>query len=317
MTTKGRKNIATRAAALAAAGAMLIGSSAWAQDAAPKRERRAGQDAPLRGPQVRRDTPPGVVGGMGAQTDRRMAAQPIPLRRYSAALRTLMNHDDPKVRATQEQAEAIRALMTAHGQITREYMSQHGEELRELRRAVAEARESGDPAALQALQQKAEQLRKGAPGTDTLYTEIWSKLNDSQRTALKAQLERRGQNTDPGARAPRGVRPDRDGPDMGDRAPQDRRAWRRGAADRDDAMRDAPAPSRERGLRGDQAREGQSPEAQQRTRRLMTLWRSLTPEQQDRLLQRLEAFSSGGRQSEGAERRRAPGRRAPAADREL
>lgn len=116
--------------------AIALAAAAGAQERAPA-GKPADQPKPLlSGPPVEDAAPPGVVEGFGSgSAERMMAGEPLPPRVLHRILEGLLSADAPaEVRLTPEQREAVEALREAFEQERREYMREHADELRDLRR---------------------------------------------------------------------------------------------------------------------------------------------------------------------------------------
>lgn len=293
--------------------------------------------APLGGPEVSPREVPGVVGKFGEMSEgQRRMAERIPPRVMREALKALNEEDAPEeIRATPEQMESFARIQREFEEDLRAYAREHREELEELRDMLpnggpaaellrrldggrGEARrpgrnadrrgpgdEMGEPMQdgerarsareiPEEARQRLRELSEEMPQYEQAYTRIWEQLRPAQREAVEARLEvfrERMAKQREDAYVRQRVGKDGAAPKPGeDRA----RAPRDGARDemREESMRGAPESDRAR-------------PAMQRRERLMRLFESMTPEQQEQLLERLEARMREAGVSPGAARGRA------------
>ncbi len=285
-----------------------------------------GDEPVLKGPPVKERAVPGVVNTFGQSQEARRMAERIPPEVLREALSVLTREDTPEaIRASEELEAEFRAVGDELRTATRKYMAEHREELIELRkdanlsgRAAQEldralGRRGGqspdataprggrrpdtmepdqptppmDEAAearQEAARQRLRELMSGAPRVEDYMTRIWEKLSPAQREAVDAKLDeyrkqearrreemyvrqRVGQRTSEGP----GATPQKSENDM---------------------------MSRENAARSEQDRPGQpmrpNVAAAQRRERLMRLFDTLSPEQQEMLLERLENAARDG-----------------------
>jgi Spy/CpxP family protein refolding chaperone len=149
---------------------------------------------------------------------------------------------------TDSQKDQVRELMLQARDERRAWMEEHGEELRELRERMADARAVEDIAAMQAIGQEARAIMSGGPQPMAVAEDVRSVLTEAQAERFDANLERvqarmqeRRASGRPGE--PRSQRPQATGLD-GDQARQ------RGERPGDGEARRGPGRA-ERGARGD------------------------------------------------------------------
>jgi hypothetical protein len=281
------------------------------------------QEPALQGPKVEDDAAPGVKRSFGEGEGgavRRMRLAPQAL---NEALEGVLRQDAPAdIKATPEQAEQLKAIRADFRKQMAEYQRSQREEIAKLRREYASS--SGDKPAelmdeMQDESKKApaaggggrriaaglenldeagrERLRKimdGAPKAEDVYVKAWAILTPSQRTHVEASIEQFKAEAEK-----------REAERYVEKRLKDRRE---GAGQADAKAKDGSQPAGERG--------GVSPE---RRERLMRILSRMTPEQQDQLLERLEARmrEGSGNEPPASERRgnrRARGEAKPAPD---
>lgn len=310
--------------------AIALAAAAGAQERGGAPGERPADDARplLSGPPVEDAAPPGVVEGFGSgSAERMMAGEPLPPRVLHRILEGMMSEDAPaEVRLTPEQREGIEALRAAFDQERRDYMREHADELRDLRRrgdvdgpesdrrrpprpeadgqrppardgergdrprarqrdegdrpmedgASMEGRErEGGQRGREEARRRLREVMAAGPSTDKLYADVWEILTEPQQQHVEQQVarfheemaERRREGYV--ERQVRDMRGRREGEGAGPGAPG-RGAERRPLANAD-----------------------------QRRERLIEIFNSLSPEEQVRLIDRLER-AMGERRAERA-----------------
>ncbi len=284
-----------------AAAAILLASAgtAFAQDG-PRR----GPNDTLRGPSVNdRAMPRDERFGESMMEGRRQAGGMANLRFMMASIGDLKDHDNQRLRLTEEQGAKIQEIQEAYQKAMREYMAESREQTQNLRERVRRASEEAgnDPEAVAQIRerarQRAQEIRENAPNSERAEAAIWKVLTQPQQRFVKAEIERRtdemmrdrqmqrdqrnAEGQRPGADAPAGrqrgegrsegrpMGPDAMGPEA--RGPQGRGPEARGPE--------------ARGPRGPQA---DSPRAQadpdmRRWQQLFTRIQKLSPQAQERL----------------------------------
>lgn len=164
--------------------AMLIGAGAAMAEPGgggeggerkPKREHRGGEEGPPRG--ERSDRERGEGRGEGREGRRG--------ERGERMARALFRD----VELTPEQREQTKAVLNKHREQRRAWMEEHGEEMRDVRRQMREARESGDEAAIAEARTKVREMMEGAPRLQAVADEIRAVLTPEQVQQFDDNLE--------------------------------------------------------------------------------------------------------------------------------
>lgn len=314
---------AGRAAGVAAIFVMAVCASAQSEKKA---------DEPLlKGPAVKERAVPGVSGSFGQSQEARRMGERIPPEVLREALSVLTRDDAPAdVRATAEQEAEFNAVTDELRAAARAYMAQHRDELvtlrkdanltgraaQEIDRAIGRPRgqgQSGGPVGgagrpermkekgagenpgdapvmdeataqrQEAARQRLRELMAGAPKVEDSMTRVWAKLSPAQREAVDTKLNE-FREREAKRREEMYVQQK-----MGERE-KGRPQGAAGGAGSDDAMTRGEKPGAGAGSGG------QRPKAMdaERRERLMRLFASLSPEQQDVLLERLENAAKDG-----------------------
>lgn len=313
--TMTRKTSSRSIACLGSAAAiMLLSGSVFAQDG----PRRGPSDA-LRGPSVNdRAMPRDERFGDSMMEGRRRDAGMANYRLLVASVTDLVDHENERVRLTEEQRMKIREIQGAYQTALREYMVEAREQSRNLRERVQRAiEEAGDDR--EAVEQirdrareRAQQIRENAPNSARAEAAIWEVLTQPQQRIVKAQIEQR---TDDMMRD-RQMERERSRRGADAQRPTDRRPDARDRRDTD--MGPGAGVDRPRGPQADRPGERQTDRVDPGMRRWAQLFQRiqrLTPEQQDRLfnminstLDRVDAPREGDRSAPrpGADRPRRP-----------
>lgn len=273
-----------------AAAAILLASAgtAFAQDG----PRRGPNDA-LRGPSVNdRAMPRDERFGESMMEGRRQAGGMANLRLMMASIGDLKDHDNQRLRLTEEQGAKIQEIQEAYQKAMREYMAESREQTQNLRERVRRASEEAgnDPEAVAQIRerarQRAQEIRENAPSSERAEAAIWKVLTQPQQRFVKAEIDRR---TDEMLRERQMQRDQRnaDGPRPGADAPAGRQRGEgrpEGRSMGPDAGPDAMGPEA-RGPRGPQA---EAPRAQadpdmRRWQQLFARIQKLSPQAQERL----------------------------------
>jgi hypothetical protein len=255
-------------------------------------------EPPLGGPRVKDREVPGVREAFAEGSGGRfMQRERLPLPVFVEAVRSLQSPDAPaEVRLSQEQESTIRGLVTEFERQAREYRAAHRDDLRRLRQqagprdggaragapapggaeGMAEGEAAGaDQGRREAAAERLREIERNAPRVEDLYTRVWEHLSEPQRRWADAKLdawrqERAKQREDEYVRqrmAKKGpVAEQGAGNAAGvDKAPPDPRAAKRPPAGADEDRRRA-----------------------ERRQRVLRYFEQLPPEEQDRILERLE-----------------------------
>ncbi|MBL8764639.1 MAG: hypothetical protein JNM07_10265 [Phycisphaerae bacterium] len=275
-----------------------------------------GADPVLKGPSVVDRRVPGVDNGFGSKPDGRYADR-VPAPVYMRALESLRAADaKPELRLSPEQDEQLRAIEAEFRKSQREYMSQHRDELQELRAKApggrgefakqpqgkkADARQAddmtdmmaADPAAAAERQQATARLRQieeGAPKPDDAFKRAFTILNPAQRAHVEAQLAAFKESQVKEAAERKAEREVRDRAAKSQTpAPNAKKPGKGKAAD---ALAPVPpppipgSPSANRAAPRENAALGKG-DREDRRQRLMEMWDRLAPEEQEMLLQKL------------------------------
>lgn len=280
-----------------AAALLLASGSVIAQDG-PRR----GQNDALRGPTVQdRDMPREERFGDSMMQQRRGMGDMANYRIMVASIQSLSDHENQRLRLTDEQTEKLTEIQSAYQKALRDYMAESREQSQNLRERVQKARENAgdDREAMQQIMERAraraQEIREGAPKSARAEAAMWEVLTPPQRRVVTAEVERRTQEMTEQRQM---QRRDRDGAQ-----PQgDRPAPREG-------MRD----QQQRGERAQRGPAAERPDApDQSTRRWAQLFQriqKLSPEQQDRLFNMINQTLERAAASESDR----PSRRGPGA----
>lgn len=188
----------------------------------------------LRGPEVRETRIPGVE--QGFTEGRRRDAAEIPQRVFMAAVGKLRGPEAPAaVRLSEEQEVALREIERDFREASRRFE----ERTRQAQRDRADAPMAGDEG--EQRRRRLEEIRRDAPRPLDWQTKVYAVLNESQRDAVKAelevwreQMEKRRQEEymqrrlrERGAEAPNAAAPARDAAPGRDAVPEGRERLRR------------------------------------------------------------------------------------------
>lgn len=313
----------------AAAAVLLVAGSVFAQDA----PRRGAPNDALRGPSVNdRAMPRGERFGE-SQMQGRQNAGVNNFRLYVAVIKDLADHDNPRLKLTDEQVATLTRIENAHQGEMRAYIQQSRQQNEALRERVQRAREQAgdDREAVEQIMQRAraraEEIRAGAPKSDAAEARMWEVLTQPQRRFVTAEMERRSdeqfaqrqqqlrERQAQDTRPERGVRPNPEN----DLRPDARPGQRPGAGPGGGPDARPARPGAERGAQ-------QMPEqSMRRWAQMFERIQRLTPQQQDRLfnmmndtLNRIESSSAEQQPQRGApqgEQPRRPGAERPGAER--
>jgi hypothetical protein len=277
-----------RAPSLLLALVLSAGAPVLAQDA---------KDPALQGPKVTDRNVPGATPDFGMGNARRFGDR-IPPEVFRRAMGVLLAEDAPaELRASEELRAKVKTQLEEFEESARRFRREHGKELEELRKAAGEPaqgrrpRAQGEPDAMKDMspeQQKARdearlklrELQGSAPKIEDVYTKMWTELSEPQRNAVQAKLnewreEQSKRREDEYVRV---------------RARQN--AAKPDAAARPESSKDEPAMTpgaKESSDARPPARPRAASDANPRRDRLLRLFNQLTPEEQEQLLQRLEA----------------------------
>lgn len=178
-----------------AAAAILLATagSAFAQEG----PRRGPNDA-LRGPSVQdRAMPRDERFGESMAEGRRQAGGLASYRLMIASIESLADHENQRLRLTEEQSKKIREIQESYQKALREYMDGAREKSQNLRERVRNAREeAGDDREaveeiMQRARERAQKIRENAPSSDQAEAAIWKVLTQPQQRFVKAEIERR------------------------------------------------------------------------------------------------------------------------------
>lgn len=308
------------AAMIAAAGLTM---SALAE---PGRTAEQGPEG-LGGPKVEDRAPPGAGPGFGgAPRGRREGAVPIPMPVFIRSVQAAVGESAPEeVRASPEQMDRLRAVLDEFTQAQREFMRENAEQMRRLRGGGPEAprparggRPAGDAEAMRdrmeqmsdedraAMAERLRELRERGPNPEDYQKKAWTLLTPAQQAAAQARLDEwrtEQQRIEAERYAQRQVR-ELQGRDQAAPTPparpnvpgRDRPAPPGAGAPTDPGAPASPPPMR--------------PEMRERFQRILE---SMSPEEREQLLQRLEERlrERGATPPPGAPRRLRPGAGAP------
>ncbi|KKM81090.1 hypothetical protein LCGC14_1333320, partial [marine sediment metagenome] len=150
---------------VALVGIVMLATSAYAQEE-PGRGRR-----------------PGGPGGPGARRRRRPPKEA--LENFYAELVKVLELNE-------EQQKAVKQILDTHAQDMKNWIGEHGEELKGLRQQIMKAQKEGDREALKGLFQKMRELTKGQMELrQRMHKQILALLNDEQKEKFKKFLLRR------------------------------------------------------------------------------------------------------------------------------
>ncbi len=269
--------------------AALVATTAWTAA-------RAQSEPALKGPEVKDHEVPGVreqfADGEDVGKGMRQVRMPMPV--FLDALKGIQGDEAPAaVRATPELETKVKELIQKFEADRRAYMTGHREEIRKLRQegstkapqqgtgegvmSESAAQGQGKPrAARQASLEKLRELEKGAPKVEDLYKQVWEQLSEPQRQAVDARLN---------------VWRERAAKEREERYVQERvnrKAQGEGAAGKglmppgvNRPASPGAAPSRDPGTSSAES-------LRSRRERLMRAFEQLPPEEQERILDRLE-----------------------------
>lgn len=274
-----RRRAGVLGAAVGAGVLVSLAGVAWAQET-----RANPRGAPLGGPRVDGVEVPGAGRFSGERRAERDRVSPA---EFQKAVLSVIGEEAPAgTRATPEQMAKITALKDDFERRMREFQRSHREEMAQLRATAGEgdgkARRGGDEpmmsdvpdAERQAARERLRVLREQMPQVAALQKDVWVLLSEAQRAGVQAELDRIAS-----ARI----------------AERERGRAERKLADRE-SERTGVIPPAQGGEAGAARRE-----------RLLKMWDRLTPEQQQRVLERLareagQESGPGGR-AEGSKRR--------------
>ena len=312
-----------------AAAILLLSGSVFAQDG----PRRGPSDA-LRGPSVNdRAMPRDERFGDSMMEGRRRDTGMMNYRILVGTIGDLADHENRRLRLSEEQADKLAGIREGFEKQLREYMVEAREQTQNLRRRVEAAREDAgdDREAVRELMERAraraQQIRDNAPKSDKAEAQMWEVLSQAQQRFVKAQIEERtdqmmrerqmqrdrAQQEQRETDGRRRGRPDAEGDDPmrpGAERPTDRRPEGRDRGNTDMG----PDAEAQRGPRAERQTDRADPEMR-RWGQLFQRIQRLTPEQQERLfnminstLDRVDAANNGeGREGRrGADRPRRP-----------
>ncbi|MFU8827838.1 MAG: hypothetical protein ACNA8P_00200 [Phycisphaerales bacterium] len=300
---------------------LLLAGSTLAQDA----PRRGDRDA-MRGPTVNDRAMPRSERFGESMMEGRQNAGVANYRLYVVVIKDLANHENPRLKLSDEQIATLTRIENAHQSEMRAYMQEARQQNEALRERVQRAREqAGDDREageriMERARARAEEIRAGAPKTDVPQARMWEVLTQPQRRFVTAELERR---TDEQIAQRQQMQRERRGVDA-DRPAQRPNAGpdaRPGTQERP-GMRPGAGPETRPGRPG---AERPDPQLQNPSNRrwvqMFERIQKLTPQQQERLfnmmnstLDRLEASEAEAQQpARPAPRGDQPGRRGPGA----
>lgn len=258
-------------------------------------------EPPLKGPEVKDRNVPGVDGRFGdgnLESNKRGFMDRLPPRVFREALDVVLSPNAPaNLRVSNETRQKIEGMVSDYEQQVRTYMQDHRAELQELRKKSGDGERSkrpgqppagggkpeGGPAGggpggeSPAAREEFRKIMAGAPKIEDVQTKIWAELTPEQQKAVDAKLQ---------------VFRDKASEMRQDQYVKQKLGKKAaGAAKAEADARAAARPEGRPGPGGDRI----SPE---RRERIMQLLSRLTPEQQDELIQRLEARAAGAGQSE-------------------
>jgi hypothetical protein len=311
-----------------AAAIMLLSGSVLAQDG-PRR----GPSDTLRGPSVNdRAMPRDERFGDSMAETRRRDGGIANYRVLVASIGDLADHENQRLRLTEEQTSKLASIRDGYEKQLREYMAEAREHSQNLRQRVQRAREQAgdDREAVQEIMEKAraraQEIRSNTPKSDKAEAQMWEVLSQPQQRYVKAQIEERTDQMMRDRQMERErVRRGTDEQRPGAERPTDRRPNSREQRDRD--MGPGAEGIRPRGPQADRPGDRQTDRADPSMRRWGQLFQRiqrLTPEQQDRLfnminstLERAEASGAPERPQRGpqSDRPQRPGSRGPDAER--
>lgn len=190
---------------LASAAALIaaLSSGALAQNEPSK----GSPAAPLSGPGVKERAVPGTAGRFGEREGGKFAQREIPHRAFMEALRQAVGPEAPAdIRASAQQQEQIRTLDREFAESMRAFIKANpaaGDLLRRDLRGRPErdgkknpqapdavtAQDEPSEAEMQALRERAEEMRSKAPQAGDVRTKIWAILNEQQQSAVQARLD--------------------------------------------------------------------------------------------------------------------------------
>lgn len=180
-------------ASAAAAILLATAGSALAQNG----PRRGPNDA-LRGPSVHdRAMPRDERFGESMAEGRRQAGGLANYRLMMASIESLADHENQRLRLTEEQGKKIREIKDSYQKALREYMEGTREQSQKLRERIRNAREeAGDDRQaveeiMQRARERAQELRENAPSSEQAEAAIWKVLTQPQQRYVKAEIERR------------------------------------------------------------------------------------------------------------------------------
>lgn len=190
---------------LASAAALIaaLSSGALAQNEPSK----GSPAAPLSGPGVKDRDVPGTAGRFGEREGGKFAQREIPHRAFMEALRQAIGPEAPvDIRVSAEQQDKIRTLDREFAESMREFMKANPEAGDLLRRDLRgrpardgkknpqapdamKAQDEPSEAEMQALRERAEEMRSKAPQAGDVRTKIWTILSEKQQAAVQARLD--------------------------------------------------------------------------------------------------------------------------------
>lgn len=243
----------------------------------------------LQGPKVTDRNVPGVDGRFseeGRQNSKRMAVDRLPPRVFRDALDVVLSSDAPaNLRVADDKREAIETMISDFEQEARAFGQQNRAKIQELRKKAGEfdrpkrpaqpaegaeagTKPEGGGEAI-AARQELRTLMASAPKVEDIQTKIWAELSVEQQKAVDAKLQEYR--------------------DKASEMRQDQYVKQKlGSKAAGAAQAEAAAKSGQAG-RG----AGNQTISPERRERLMKLLSSMTPEQQDELIRRLEARAAG------------------------
>jgi hypothetical protein len=306
----------SRIALIALVAASGLAAPVWANEP----EKKDGQHAPLlTGPKVEDRDVPGVANSFGAFGEgQRRFANRVPPQVLNEAFEGLLADDAPAdIRATPEQAEQIKALRSEFQAKSREFQREHRDELQRLRRAAGDyqrpraGQRPGGPPPQDGMQPEAEnkealpareqfrELMEKAPKAEDVQVRAWKILSEKQKEYVEGEIKA-FRDQEEMRRAERYVQERMQNREDAPPPPKTRQKFPRGQFGPDDRRTEpgqppmpgddregagAGGPPPRRPFAGAPADDRVSPE---RRNRILRLFASLSPEQQDQLLQRLE-----------------------------
>ncbi len=174
----------------------------------------AQSEAPLGGPAVKERTTPGAAEPFGSRETGKLAQRDLPHRAFMEALRSSVGPEGPEgVRLSAEQQGRIRTLDRAYAEEVRTFMQANPEAadlMRREQRGRAERENKKNPQApgemnpdaagmqqqdapskdeMQALRERAEELRSRAPKPGDVRAKIWTVLSEPQQAAVQAKID--------------------------------------------------------------------------------------------------------------------------------